>query len=46
LAEQHKYRKFTASQKLEIVLAGLRADREHDITRTESPLPKRSLLGG
>jgi transposase len=27
LAEQRKYRKFTAQQKLEIVLAGLRGDR-------------------
>jgi transposase len=38
LAEQRKYRKFTAQQKLEIVLAGLRGDksvrdvcREHEI---------------
>jgi transposase len=41
LAEQRKYRKFTASQKLEIVLAGLRGDRtvkdvcrEHEIAET------------
>jgi transposase-like protein len=41
VAEQRKYRKFTASQKLEIVLAGLRGDRtvkdvcrEHEITET------------
>ena len=41
LAEQRKYRKFTASQKLEIVLAGLRGDhsvrdvcREHGIAET------------
>lgn len=41
MAEQRKYRKFTASQKLEIVLAGLRGDRsvrdvcrEHEIAET------------
>jgi transposase len=41
LAEQRKYRKFTASQKLEIVLAGIRGDRtvkdvcrEHEIAET------------
>jgi transposase-like protein len=41
LAEQRKYRKFTAHQKLEIVLAGLRGDRtvkdvcrEHEIAET------------
>jgi transposase-like protein len=41
LAEQRKYRKFTAKQKLEIVLAGLRGDRtvkdvcrEHEIAET------------
>lgn len=41
LAEQRKYRKFTAQQKLEIVLAGLRGDRsvrdvcrEHEIAET------------
>jgi len=41
LAEQRKYRKFTARQKLEIVLAGLRGDRtvkdvcrEHEIAET------------
>ena len=41
LSEQRKYRKFTASQKLEIVLAGLRGDcsvrevsREHGISET------------
>jgi transposase len=41
LAEQRKYRKFTASQKPEIVLAGLRGDRtvkdvcrEHEIAET------------
>ena len=41
LSEQRKYRKFTASQKLEIVLAGLRGDRsvrdvcrEHRISET------------
>ena len=34
LSEQRKYRKFTASQKLEIVLAGLRGDRSvHDVCR-------------
>jgi transposase len=41
LSEQRKYRKFTAKQKLEIVLAGLRGDRsvrevcrEHEIAET------------
>jgi len=41
LATQRNYRKFTASQKLEIVLAGLRGDRsirdvcrEHEIAET------------
>jgi transposase len=41
VAEQRKYRKFTAKQKLEIVLAGLRGDRsvkdvcrEHEIAET------------
>ena len=41
LADQRKYRKFTAQQKLEIVLAGLRGDRsvkdicrEHEIAET------------
>lgn len=41
MAEQRKYRKFSAQQKLEIVLAGLRGDRsvrdvcrEHDIAET------------
>jgi transposase len=41
LATQRTYRKFTASQKLEIVLAGLRGDRtvkdvcrEHEIAET------------
>ena len=41
MAEQRKYRKFTAQQKLEIVLAGLRGDksvrdvcREHKIAET------------
>ena len=41
MAEQRKYRKFTTSQKLEIVLAGLRGDRtvkdvcrEHEIAET------------
>ena len=41
MAEQRKYRKFTAQQKLEIVLAGLRGDqsvrdvcREHEIAET------------
>ncbi len=41
MAEQRKYRKFTAKQKLEIVLAGLRGDRtvkdvcrEHEIAET------------
>ncbi|MCA1701060.1 MAG: transposase [Actinobacteria bacterium] len=41
MAEQRRYRKFTAQQKIEIVLAGLRGDRsvrevcrEHEITET------------
>lgn len=41
MAEQRKYRKFTAQQKLEIVLAGLRGERnvkdvcrEHEIAET------------
>ncbi len=41
MAEQRRYRKFTAQQKLEIVLAGLQADRsvrevcrEHEIAET------------
>ena len=41
MAEQRKYRKFTAKQKLEVVLAGLRGDRtvkdvcrEHEIAET------------
>ncbi len=41
MAEQRKYRKFTAGQKLEIVLAGLKGDRpvreicrEHEISDT------------
>jgi transposase len=41
VAEQRKYRKFTAQQKVEIVLAGLRGDksvrdvcREHEIAET------------
>ncbi len=41
MAEQRKYRKFTARQKTEIVLAGLRGDRtvkdvcrEHEIAET------------
>jgi transposase-like protein len=41
LAEQRRYRKFTAKQKAEIVIAGLREDRsvrdvcrEHDIAET------------
>jgi transposase-like protein len=41
LAQQRRYRKFSAQQKLEIVLAGLRGDRsvrevcrEHDIAET------------
>jgi transposase len=41
MSESRKYRKFTAQQKLEIVLAGLRGDRsvrevcrEHDISET------------
>jgi transposase-like protein len=41
MSEQRKYRKFTAEQKVEIVLAGLRGDRsvrevcrEHEIAET------------
>ena len=41
MAQQRRYRKFSAQQKLEIVLAGLRGDRsvrevcrEHDIAET------------
>lgn len=34
MAEQRKYRKFTVSQKLEIVMAGLRGDRSvRDVCR-------------
>jgi transposase-like protein len=42
MSESRKYRKFTAQQKLEIVLAGLRGDRtvrevcrEHEISETQ-----------
>jgi len=42
MSESRKYRKFTATQKLEIVLAGLRGDRtvrevcrEHEISETQ-----------
>lgn len=42
MSESRKYRKFTAEQKLEIVLAGLRGDRtvrevcrEHEISETQ-----------
>ena len=43
MSESRKYRKFTAQQKLEIVLAGLRGDRtvrevcrEHHVSETQS----------
>ncbi len=42
MSESRKYRKFTATQKLEVVLAGLRGDRtvrevcrEHEISETQ-----------
>lgn len=42
MSESRKYRKFTATQKLEIVLAGLRGDRtvrevcrEHEVSETQ-----------
>jgi transposase-like protein len=53
LAEQRKYRKFTASQKLEIVLVGLRGDRpvtevcrEHEIAETLYYAWREKLLEG
>ena len=53
MAEQRKYRKFTASQKLEIVLAGLRGDRpvrdvcrDHEIAETLYYAWREKLLEG
>jgi len=42
LAEQRKYRKFTARQKAEIVLAGLRGDRPVKDVCSGSPEEKLS----
>jgi transposase-like protein len=53
LSESRKYRKFTAQQKLEIVLAGLRGDRsvkdvcrEHEIAETLYYTWREKLLDG
>jgi transposase-like protein len=53
LAEQRRYRKFTAKQKAEIVLAGLRGDRlvrdvcrEHEIAETLHYKSREKLLEG
>lgn len=53
MAEQRRYRKFTAKQKAEIVLAGLREDRsvrdvcrEHDIAETLYYQWREKLLEG
>ncbi len=53
MAEQRKYRKFTAKQKAEIVLAGLRGDRsvkdvcrEHEIAETLYYQWREKLLEG
>ena len=53
MAEQRKYRKFTAEQKAEIVLAGLRGDRsvrevcrEHEIAETLYYQWREKLLEG
>jgi transposase-like protein len=53
VAEQQKYRKFTAKQKAEIVLAGLRGDRsvkdvcrEHEIAETLYYSWREKLLEG
>ena len=52
MSEQRKYRKFTAEQKVEIVLAGLRGDRsvrevcrEHEIAETLYYTWRDKLLG-
>jgi len=53
LSESRKYRKFTAQQKIEIVLAGLRGDRsvkeacrEHEIAETLYYTWREKLLEG
>jgi transposase-like protein len=53
LSEQRKYRKFTAQQKIEIVLGGLRGDRsvkevcrEHEIAETLYYTWREKLLEG
>lgn len=53
MAEQRKYRKFTAKQKVEIVLAGLRGEvsikevcREHEIAETLYYSWREKLLEG
>ena len=53
MAEQRKYRKFTAKQKAEIVLAGLRGEvsikevcREHEIAETLFYTWREKLLEG
>jgi transposase len=53
VAEQRKYRKFTAKQKAEIVLAGIRGDRsvkdvcrEHEIAETLYYQWREKLLEG
>lgn len=53
LSEQRRYRKFTAQQKIEIVLAGLRGDRsvkevcrEHEIAETLYYTWREKLLEG
>ncbi|MBA3366907.1 MAG: transposase [Actinobacteria bacterium] len=50
MSERRKYRSWTAKQKLEIVLAGLRGDRsvkevcrEHEIRKTCWPVPLRRI---
>ena len=49
MSEQRKYRTFTAQQKIEIVLAGMRADRsikdvcrEHEIAELERTLGRKT----
>lgn len=53
MSEQRRYRKFTAQQKIEIVLAGLRGDRsvkevcrEHEIAETLYYTWREKLLEG
>jgi transposase len=53
LSEQRKYRTFTAQQKLEVVVAGLRGDvtvkelcRQHEIAETLYYTWREKLLGG